>query len=61
MAHPGIFAILVGFAIGTAIYYYLNSDSPQSHQYSSNENVYGENRYRYSPNNALKYVHFIIY
>lgn len=33
MAHPGIFALLVGVAIGTAIYYYLNSSTPQSYQH----------------------------
>lgn len=55
MAHPGILAILVGVAIGTALYYYLNSESEQRYSFDfnqSNSSNSNEDDYNWDPNRS---------
>lgn len=52
MTHPGIFAIIVGVAIGTAIYYYFNSEGQhRAQQYRSGESHNGYYDYDRNSNN----------
>lgn len=52
MTHPAVVAILVGVAIGTAIYYYLNNEQiPQTHQYRAGDSHGSYEDYSRNSNN----------